>query len=138
MKKDHDLAHDLLHGPRRFNLASALRTNAFNLLQPARTIFDDIENLFAKLCDQFRRVNRADASDQAAAEVLLDPFVRGRGCAPHQFRAELPAKLTVVNPATFCRQPFAGIGGGKRSDNRNELAMAFGFDPKDGKAVFVV
>src|ERR1035441_4765708 len=89
MKEHHDVADDLLLGPGRFDSSAPLGPNAFHFLQADRIVLDDVEDLLAELENQFPGVNRPDALDHAAAQVLLDALVGGRGRAVEKLSAEL-------------------------------------------------
>src|ERR1017187_6884063 len=79
MEEHHDVADDLLFRPGRFDPAPPLGPNAFHFLEADGIVLDDVENLLAELENQLPRISRPDALDHAAAQVLLDALIGGRG-----------------------------------------------------------
>src|SRR3984893_12882479 len=88
--------------------------------------------------DQLLRQNGSDPFDQAAAEVPLDPFDRGRRHRLHGRRLELQTVFLVPDPLAVRDQPFPGGHGRQRSDNRRLLTMSLCFYAEDTEAVFFV
>src|SRR5579862_6981412 len=138
MEKDHDLANNLLFGPRGFDAPPAFRTDAPDFLQPSGTVFDDLKNLLSELLDEFACVSRSNPLDHAAGQVLFDALPGGRSSAPQQVSPKLKSKLPVLDPPPFGRKPFAGIDRRQRSDHCHRLAMASRFDLDDGEAILLV
>jgi hypothetical protein len=77
MQEQHDLADDLLVRPAGDDPLGALRPDAGDLPEPARLLLDDVEHGLAERLHEPLAVDRADALDQARAEVALDALERG-------------------------------------------------------------
>ena len=78
VQEHHDLADHLLLGP---GISDPLRPHfpdAGHLAQPFRLGLDHVENLLAERPDQLAGIDRADAPDDARAQILLDALDRGR------------------------------------------------------------
>lgn len=114
------------------------RQPAVNVLQSTGLLLDDVENLLAKLAHQFLGVDRADALDHAAPQILLDAFLGGRRSAGEHDGAELETKLAVLDPASFGGQPFSGADGRKRANDGDQVAVPLGFDLEHAKTVLLV
>src|ERR1051325_4536344 len=106
VQENHDVANDLLLGPGVLDALPAHRTNPFHILEPARFILDNIENLLAKFLNQFFGIDRADAPHHSAAQIFFDPFPGCRRGTLEQVRAELHPELTVPHPLSFGCQPL--------------------------------
>src|ERR1039458_2802501 len=135
MKEHHDVADDLLLGPGSFDSSSPLGPNAFHFLEADRVVLDDVEDLLAKLSNQFPGVNRPNALDHAAAQVLLDALVGGRGRAVEKLSAELEAEIPVADPTALGGHPFAGTDRGQRPDDGDLVAMSLGLDLEHRKQI---
>jgi hypothetical protein len=78
------------------------------LFEPGGGVFDDVKDGLAEVFDEFAGVDGSDAADHAAAEVFLDAFEGGGGCAGEDFGFELEAVFPITHPAAFGMEPFAG------------------------------
>jgi len=78
------------------------------------------------------------AIDHAAAEMFLDAFFRRRRGAGQHLGAELKAELLVLHPAALRRHPFTGADGWQRTDDRDLIAVALGFNFEHRETVFLV
>src|SRR6476660_8853790 len=59
---------------------------------------NNVEHFLAERAQEFLGVGRANASDHAGREVLLDAVGRGRGRCPQEPRLELLAVRSIVDP----------------------------------------
>ena len=98
VQENHDFPHRLLLGPGSENAGSAHRPDTVDLAQPVRRGLDNVEYLVAKRPHELLCVNRANASDHARREVLLDAVGRGRGRCAQKTSFELLAVGAVVDP----------------------------------------
>ena len=89
----------------------ALGADAVHLLQSGGFLFDDVEDLLAELVHELLGVDRADALDHAAAQILLDALLGGRRGAGEHLGPELEAELPVLDPPALGGHPFAGADG---------------------------
>ena len=76
------------------------RTDAVNLTQSVRRRLNNIEHPLAEGAQELLGVGRADASNHAGGEVLLDAVGRGRGRCAQEPRLELLAVCSIVDPFT--------------------------------------
>jgi len=77
--------------------------------------------------------DRANAFDQAGAQVLADVFDRGRieGGVPGEL--ELPSVLGMGGPEAFQADAFPGLGRSRGTDDGHRLVVvAPGLEPGDG------
>ena len=101
------------------------------------SIFDDAQHVGSELLNQLLRQNRADALDQAAAEVSLDPFDRGWR---HGFQGagfELQSVFLVPDPPAVRNRPFPCGHGRQRPDDRDFFPLAFDFYAQYAKPALV-
>ena len=98
VQEQHDFPDGLLLGPGGENAGSANRSNAVNLAQPVRRRLDNVEHLLAEGAYEFLGVNRANASDHAGREVLLDSVGRIGEQGTKKSRFELLTTGAVVDP----------------------------------------
>ena len=76
VQEDHDLAHDLLLSPGIGDPFGADRANTRHLAQAIRLSLDRVKHLLTESTHKLFCVDRADASDHAGAQVLLDTVDR--------------------------------------------------------------
>ena len=97
LQEDHHFLDGLLLGPGGGDHRGALGAQAVDLDQPARLVVDDVHDVHAEVRDHAFGHDRADALDQARAQVFLDARGGGgqhRGVGVH---LELPAVLRVAD-----------------------------------------
>ena len=75
-----------------------LLTDAGHFDQPFGLAVNDLQRLHAEMGDNAFGRHRADAFDQAAAQVLFDPGDGGRQHAAHLFHRKLFAVFWVNRP----------------------------------------
>ena len=98
VQEHHDLADPLLVRPGRGDPVGPLRTDPLDLAQTRRTGLDDVEDVRAEQADHPRGIDRADAPDQAGAEIFFDAFHRRGGGGFQETHAELQPVRPVVGP----------------------------------------
>ena len=125
--------------PGLLDFTPALRADAVHLLQPrAERPFDHVENSLAELMNQLFRVNRPDSLHHPASQILFDSLLRSRCAAFQKLCPKLQAKLTVPDPASLSRQPFARVDRRKRPDHGDLVALTLHLDLQNGKPVLLV
>ena len=72
VQEHHDFQHRLLLGPGSRDAAGAYPTDAVDLTQSVRCRLNNVEHLLAEGAQELLGVGRADASDHAGGQVLLD------------------------------------------------------------------
>ena len=72
VQEHHDFPHRLLLGPGSRDAAGAYPTDAVDLTQSVRCRLNNVEHLLAEGAQELLGVDRADASDHAGGQVLLD------------------------------------------------------------------
>jgi hypothetical protein len=132
LQEDHHLLDRLLLGPRGGDQRGALGAQPVDLGQPGRLVVDDVHDVHAEVRDHAFGHDRADALDQARAQVLLDARGGGgqhRGVGGH---LELPAVPRVGRSAATQPEELADLRAEQRPDRGDQLAAgAFGRDPGD-------
>ena len=134
LQKHHDLADGFLIGPAGGDARDPLGPDAVECSQPLRGGLDDIEDLLTKRLDELLGKMRADASNHAAAEVLLDAL---EGAGRHDLeegRPKLPAMLSVVIPSAAGLDELPRLDRCRRAEDGHEVTMASNLDPEDAKA----
>ena len=138
VQKNHDLAHDLLLGPRHADRASPLRADPSHLLQPHGLAVDDIEDTLAEFLHELFGIDRANAFDEAAREVFFNPFARCWSACLKDFRLELGAVIAVLYPSAFGSEPFAGIDARGAANNGRQIASSIDLHPHHTKSRLLV
>ena len=138
MQEHHDLADDLLLGPRILDALAALGADSVDFFQPDGVLLDDRENFLPKFVHQLLGIDGADALDHAAAEIFFDALSGSRFRAFEELRLELQPVFAVAHPAALRRDPLPGVDGGQRADHGDEIPVAFGFDAQHREAVLLV
>ena len=108
MQIQHDLPNHLLPGPAGDDPFRALRTNPGHLTQAIGLLLDDVEHSFAKGAYELLRIDRADATDHAGAEIFLDPLDRRRCRSLQERGSELDAVGAVIDPGPARLDELAG------------------------------
>ena len=98
VQEHHDFPHRLLLGPGRGDATGSYRTDAVDLTQSVRRRLNNVEHFLAERAQEFLGVGRANASDHAGREVLLDAVGRGRRRCAQEPRLELLAVRSIVDP----------------------------------------
>jgi hypothetical protein len=138
VQEQHDLADYLLLGPAGNDALRPLPADPGHLPQAARLLFDDIENGIAERTYQLPGVDRPDAADYARAKILLDPLGRRRCCGLEERGSELDAVGAVVDPVPAGLDELAGRDHRRVAENRDQVALAAGFDAQHAEAVLFV
>ncbi len=138
VEEDHDLANDLLFGPGGLDLVAAGRSDALDFAQTDGTVLDDVEDLFAEFVDEFLGILGADALDEAAAEVFLNPLQRSRRGATDQVGLQLEPVFAVAHPMSFGHEPLARIDRRERTDHSGQSPRTLALDADDGEAGLLV
>ena len=86
LQEEHHLFDLLLLGPGARDQVDALAAHAQHLVQPRRLLLDDAQRLQPELAHDALGRDRADALDQPAAQVLLQPCDGGRQHGAHLAR----------------------------------------------------
>jgi len=138
VQEQHDLSDDLLLGPASDDPLRTLGADAGDLTQTPGLLLDDLEYAFTKGAHELLRIDRADAADHAGAKIFLDP-PDGRRCRGLEERSsELDAVGTIVDPASARLDELAGRDHRGVTENRDQVALAAGFDTQDAEAVLSV
>ena len=124
----------LLLAPRLHDPGLALGPDALQRPKPFRRPFDDVEHLRAERLHQLAREVRADALDEARAQVLLDSFEGGRRDDPQRLGAELDAVGGVVHPGAAAIDLFARADRGGAAHHGRQLPAAPDLDLQDAEA----
>ena len=124
LKKDHDLADDLLLRPGVRDAFGSNRADARHLAKPIGLGLDDVEDLLPESLDHLLGVDRPDASDHPGAQIFLDPVYRTRGRSLEKPRLELLAVGAIVDPFARCSDPFAGRDRRRMADDGHQIAVA--------------
>ena len=98
LQEDHDFFDGFLRGPGFFDHRDTLLGDAGNLDQAGAVPLDDVEGFQAEVRHDASGRHRANAFDEAAAQVLLQPCERGRLCFLCGHNLELPPVLWVLTP----------------------------------------
>ncbi len=138
VQEHHDLAHDLLLGPRFLDAFAPFGTDVVDFLQARGLVVDHLEDLVAEAGDEFLGEDGADALDHPAGEVFLDALAGVGGVGAQGFGAELEAVLRVAVPGAVAAHPFPGVDGGQRPEDGDEVVVAAHLDAQDGETVLLV
>ncbi len=138
VQKEHDAVDGLLLHPGLANLEAALLAHAFHILELFRLVFDDVEDLGAELLNDALRVGRADAIDEAAAEIALDAVEGIRPAQLQVVRLELRAEVPVRLPRAACLELLAGHHTRGLADEAHDIALALRNDLQDAVAVVLI
>ena len=123
-----------LIGPAGGDALDPLGADAVERAQPLGGVLDHLKDLLSKRRDQCLGKVRADASDHAAAEVLLDAL-EGAGRRDRQEgRPELQAVLSVGIPPAAGLDELPRLDRGRRAEDGHEVTMASNLDPEDTEA----
>ena len=133
-QKQHDLLDRLLRGPGFLDHGHALFANAGDLDQAGARVLDDVEGLQSEVCHDPPGRYRADALDQAAAQVLLQPGEGSRLCLLGMDDLELPSILEVLSPVPSKTQRLTRVNIWKATHDGDEVAFPRCFEPGDGVA----
>ena len=129
LQKHHDLPDGLLIGPAGGDSLDPLGADADECAQSLGGSLDNIEDLLTERLDQLLGEVRADASDHAAAKVLLDPI---EGAGRHDLqegRPELHAVLSVVIPPAAGLDELSRLDGCGCPEDGHEFTVASNLDP---------
>jgi hypothetical protein len=138
LEEDHHLLDRLLLLPRRADQLRPLRAEPGHLDQPLRSRLDDLQRLQAEVLHDPLGDPRADALDQAGAQVAPDALHGGRQHRRVVLHGELAAVLRVRAPAALHPQRLPHLRAQQRADDGEQLAAASGVDAGDRVAVFLV
>ena len=138
VEEDHNLADYLLLRPRILDPPPAFGADAVHVLQPGGLLFDDVEYLLAELRHQLPGIHGADAFHHAAAQIFLDPFPGGGRGAVEHVGAELAAKLPVMDPVAFGRDPFPGAHRSQGANHGHQVAVSRSFHFEHGPTVLLI
>lgn len=138
VQENHNVANDFLFRPRILDALSQLRANAAHILQPGRLRFDHVEDFLAERCHELFGVDRPDALDHAAAQILLDALPSRRRCAVEHLGSELESKISILHPTTFGGHPLTGADRRERSDHRHLIPVPFCLYLQDRKTVLLI
>ena len=128
------IADPLLVRPGRGDPVGPLRTDPRDFAQTRRTGLDDVEDVRAEQADQTRGIDRADAPDQAGAEIFFDAFHRRGGGGFQEPHAELPPVRPVVGPFAGGGDPFARRNHRGMAHRSDEIAVATGLETEHAEA----
>jgi hypothetical protein len=138
VQEHHNLADHLLLGPAANDALRPLRADPSHLPQTARLLLDDVKDGISEGAHQLLCVNRPDAADHARAEILFDPLGRGWRRGLEERGSELDARRAVVDPAVARLDELAGRDHRSMAGNRDQVALATGFDAQDAEPIFFV
>src|SRR5262249_52853898 len=138
LQEGYDPADGFLLLPALADELHAALADALDLQQEGRALVDDIERFFAEGLDDLAGEVRADALDQAAAQVLGDALGGVRRGGPQLCGLELQAVDAVLHPVAAGRDVLAGDGVGEVADERHQFAAALGLDAQHGVPIFGV
>src|SRR5271166_5969625 len=138
VQKQHDFSYLFRFLPCLLNSPPAFRPYPMDGLQFRDPILNHAQDFGSEPPDELLGQNRADAFDQAAAQVSLDPFHRRRRHGFHQAGLELEPVLFVSNPPALGLQPLPGSYGRQRSKDRYLVAVPPDSYPDHTEAGFVV
>ena len=138
VEEEHDFADHFLLGPGGADLLAASLADAGDFFETDGKLIDDGEDLFVEFLHQLLGVDRADALDQAAAEVFFDPFARGRRAAMNGTGLELKPVLAVLHPNTLRGDPLSGGNIRDVSHHGHKVALPFHGDSQNRIAVFLI
>ena len=132
LEEDHHFLDGLLLGPGGGDHGGALGAQPVDFDEPGWLVVDDVHDVHAEVRDHAFGHDRADALDQARAQVFLDARGGGgqhRGVGVH---LELPAVPGVGRPAAAQPEELADLRAEQRPDRGDQVrAAAFGRDPGD-------
>ncbi len=138
LEEEHDLPDLALRVPGRPDLGDLCLAEALDLSQAVRFVLDDLEGFLTEPVREPLGQDRADALDQAAGQVPLDPV---DGCGGEDrvgFDLELPAELLVVDPLAGEEQILARVHGEQVAHDGRELGLPLPPDAGDREAVVLV
>ena len=122
LQKQHHLLDRFLFVPGAGDGGGALGADAQHLADALRRMIEHVQRFQAKALDDARGGDRADAFDQAGAEIFLEPFDRGGQHLLALFGFELLAVLRVGDPLALQAQRFAGGDFRQRADDGDEIS----------------
>ena len=124
LQEKHDVLDFLLLLPALFDLLDPHFPDPGNRIEPVRVGLDDLKGVLAKFLDDLLRVLRADALDQAAAKVFLDPEYSGRQCLLECLHGELPAVFRIHPPASAKLQNGSHMDIRHGADNGHKVRIS--------------
>ncbi len=126
LQEDHDLLDVLLLLPGARDLRRPLIADARHLAQPVDVRLDHIQRLEAEVIDDAPGIDRPNALDQAAAQVLADTLDRRREL--HRVLAHLELATVLWMRAPHPTQPhrLARIDARERADHSHFVAFSLG------------
>ena len=132
LQEHHHLLDGLLLGPGGSDHRGALGAEAVDLDQAAGLVVDDVHDVDAEVGDHALGHHRADALDQARAQVSLDALGGGRQHGGVGVHLELLAVFRVARPPAAHPQGLAHLRAEQRPHRRDEVrAAAPGIYPGD-------
>ena len=135
VQKHHDLPHHLLIRPGPGDAPRPHLADARHLPQPLRRLLDHRKHLLPEGIDQLAGIDRPDAADHAAPQILRHPLRARGGGGAQEGGLELQAVLPIVHPLAGDGDPFPGADLRRMAHHRHQLAMAAGLHPQYAKAI---
>src|SRR5260370_130431 len=132
-QKQHDFLDRFLHNPGFLDQSHALLGDSGNLDQTGARVLNDVERLQTEVSHNTPGRYRANALDETAPQVLLQPGERGGLRLLGMHDLELPSICEMLAPETGQAQRLAGLNVWKATPDGEEIAFPRCFEP--GQAV---
>lgn len=97
-------------------------------------MLDDVEDLFAEGTHQFAGKVRTDAFDHTRSEIFLDTLSGARWHDVQADRFELQAVRAIGDPPALAFDVLTGSDVRRRTDHRDEVALAPHLDSQHAEA----
>ena len=128
LQEQHNILNLFLFNPALLNLIDSFRSDARNFGQTVRRVVKHIKRLFTESLDDSASVHRANAFNQAAPQIFLNPVYRRRQGLLTFLETELLPVLRIILPETVEIKHRANMGFRHHADGSNDVRIALGRD----------
>ena len=134
VQEDHDFPDGFLLLPARLDFDPPLLAHPGHFLEAGAVLLDHLKDFLPEFLHQLFGIDRADALDQSAGEILLNAFAGvGRG-GLDLLRFELPAILRHVDPFPLGLDDFTFVDQRHLAGHGHGFMAAFHFHFEHGIA----
>src|SRR5260370_1069854 len=126
-------SHGPLLPPALADLLDAPRADPLDFFEEGGAFVNHVESACAEHLDDLAGVMRADALDQAGAEILFDAFDGARGQDAQRVGLELPSELRIVHPLPGRLDELAGSSARRLPDDYHATALPAHLDAQHDK-----
>ena len=138
LQKQHDIPDFLLFLPASCDSIHPQLPDAIHFQELFRILFNDVQGLRTELLHNAVCKLRADAFDQAAAQIFFNSVGRGGHGLFKDRQRELPAVLCIDTPVALQLKDAADMRFGHDADHSHQILKTPGAAAQDGIAVFLV